>query len=368
MKLNIILILIITYFNSGCTKKNNNLFEKAIIGESFALKGEEDKQFFKKLTQITSVYGYANSKKIYFTEGVDYLIDYEAGSIKRTKLSAIPNYNDHKVIRDGNNKFDFASNPRNPEENIKYQVFVDYKYLSENYTIHQKNYYLSKSSTTKLNTKQPYKICVIGTSITNAAHTISEYYFNGSKSSAFWSVLGTNLSKYYQSIITVENLSDSIGNGTSNGLQDTILLNKVIAKNPGCILIEYGMNDHYVGSDSKGFDSKISNSIRFFKSKGIDVALIGFFRQNPDWNNEDRSNTILFNEILRTIASKENVYFVDVEAAFLKIKKKNMYEDVMGDFIHHPVDFGHKIYFSELLPVFLDKDIEHSNFADFIDL
>ena len=46
--------------------------------------------------------------------------------IKRAPDSRIPDYANHKVNYLENYKFEFISEPRNPELNVKYQIHVDY--------------------------------------------------------------------------------------------------------------------------------------------------------------------------------------------------------------------------------------------------
>ena len=89
---------------------------------------------------------------------------------------------------------------------------------------------------------------------------------------------------------------------------------------------------------------------------GIDVILIGFFQQNECWVNEKTENTILYNHTIADVAKKSGVPFVDIYSRWQHNERKNSIEDMTSDYMHHPTDFGHKIYFTEIVPYFLDRD------------
>lgn len=78
---------------------------------------------------------------------------------------------------------------------------------------------------------------------------------------------------------------------------------------------------------------------------------------------ENISNTLLYNEELKEITKNANCYFADVFDIFQKVTfKKNLKEDLVVDYMHHPSDWGHQLYLTSLLPVFnVDRSIKLFN-------
>lgn len=61
--------------------------------------------------------------------------------------------------------------------------------------------------------------------------------------------------------------------------------------------------------------------------------------------------------------------FIDNRSAFDRTAPDgNPIEARTGDFMHHPNNFGHRIYFSMLLPYFLAAPVMASTVPNFIDL
>lgn len=101
--------------------------------------------------------------------------------IKRAPDSRIPDYANHKVNYLENYKFEFISEPRNPELNVKYQIHVDYTYTpdaNETREIKNDSKYLSKKNINKILNDKYIHIALIGDRISCGAQTTAQYYFN----------------------------------------------------------------------------------------------------------------------------------------------------------------------------------------------
>lgn len=156
----LILILMIT----GCGQ-TNDVYHEEMIGETFCLSGTSDKYFYQLPIKITEVYGYdSNGRKVIYNEN-DYVVDYNIGTIRRTEQSHIPDYQNHKVIKNDDGKFDFVSEPRNPELNVLYQIHVSYTYEIKEKIIENNSNYLSDKTISKLDKNKTIKIAVVGDSI-----------------------------------------------------------------------------------------------------------------------------------------------------------------------------------------------------------
>lgn len=61
--------------------------------------------------------------------------------------------------------------------------------------------------------------------------------------------------------------------------------------------------------------------------------------------------------------------FIDIRSAFDRTAPDgNPIKARTGDFMHHPNTFGHRLYYSMLLPYFLAAPVMVSTVLDFIDL
>ena len=176
-----------------CNFLEDGLLDKEIHasmnGETFCLSNEENKNFFRKPLKVKTVYSYNDvGDKIIYKNKKDYIINYQLGLIKRAQNSRIPNYAYHKVNYLENNKFEFVSEPRNPELNVKYQIHVDYIYIpdaNETREIQNDSKYLSQKNINKILNDKHINIALIEDSISCGAQTTAQYYFDNQISNTF---------------------------------------------------------------------------------------------------------------------------------------------------------------------------------------
>ena len=211
----LVLAFVIAISFCGCGNQKSDRKAK-MIGETFCLIDQEQKQFYRTPVKIDKVYGYNQSgEEVVFKENIDYLIDLSKGTISRSPNSTIPNYKDHRVYLDRiSGKFAFNSEPRNPELNVRYQVKVDYQYPVEDRdieTISNKSIYLSESVKRKIIDKKNIKIIVAGDSIAGAAQTTAQYYFDNRMADGFSGMLKTSLEGYYGCKIDMSLFSEGGG-------------------------------------------------------------------------------------------------------------------------------------------------------------
>lgn len=320
-------------------------------GETFALVDTLPKRFLHNPRTIKRVYGKdVEGNEVQFTEGVDYVIDYERGTIRRTNNSSVPNYSEHNVVYNSG-KFTRVNDPENynPGDNRKFQVKVDYDYYvseKELEVIENNSACLSESVRNKILNDEDITIALYGDSIGAGADT------NGD--GIFLNYLDETLEQYYD--INVETQNFSSGVRSKDLLAED--LQSIIDMKPDVLMIEFGMNDH-CGADGNteervtAYKNDIENAVNVLKENNIDVILIGFFQQNMTWDVENMEATGLYNEALKDIADRNNIYFADVYSVFEKVGNvKPLSRDVMADFIHHPNEWGHKLYLTSIIDVF----------------
>lgn len=100
------------------------------------------------------------------------------------------------------------------------------------------------------------------------------------------------------------------------------------------------------------------------------MILIGFLQQNMKWDLEEPiypEATLKYNEIIEKIAKNYNAPFIDIYNQFQEIsQRKDLIEDLTVDWMHHPTDFGHKVYFSMLLPYFIKEVMSSNSVANWV--
>lgn len=327
-----------------------------IKSETFALTGSEEKSFFYHPVKIERVYQYDITGQIVeYEEGRDYFVNYIRGTIRRTEDSRIPNYEEHTVIYNNDGSFSFSSEPRNPELNIEYQVLVDYNTFLKPWRKVTPKKGL-EDTVNKLKSGEDIKMLLCGDSIAAGAQTTGLYYFGDHKLTTFFGYLDDFLEGYYG--INVDSVLFGENGASLQYMKENI--NQIVEMSPDVVLIEFGMNDHAVEealAAQELFVSNLDSCVENLQEHGIEVILIGFFQQNSEWEMENQKATEVYNDLIAQVADKYSISFADIYKAFMMVDRKDIYEDLTSDYMHHPTDFGHMIYFSKILPYFLDKSI-----------
>lgn len=340
----------------------------SVIEEPFSLFQDKSKKFLFKPIEILEAYRYIDGlNKLEYKYYEDFIVDFNKQTLKRTKNSSIKDYGMHHVSLDKHGKFIFEYSPLHPEQNFDYQFYVKYKCERELKLVRCKSSRLSEKLKNKFANSQNVKACLIGDSIACGADTSSFRYNNFDASNNFLSYFKNFLEDIYSN--NVETLLLAKGGAMIDFIEENV--DKLLSFAPDIVLIEFGMNDH-LNVDKAHFRyyvETLESFITLLRNKGIEIVLVGFFQQNQSWNIENPSLTKKYNNALRKIASKHKIFFADIYSVFKKFSKiKNIDEDILADFIHHPNDFGHKIYASVILPYFLlENKINKDLPEDFID-
>ncbi len=298
--------------------------------------------------KILDVYGYNDSgQKIVYAEGSDWV--YANGGITRTSGSRIPDFANYAFAASSPGKFEFVESPRNPPLIIGYDVYVDYLSLGALEVIPALN-----------PGKSFQRVICLGDSIAAGADTISEFYFN-SDADSYCGLLRDFLGTSTQ----VNNYS--VVGGELSGVEPN--LQQYISEHPQLVIIAFGMNDHVLqgATGLSAFRSLLDQTVAELQGAGIDVILVGFFQQNPDWTLEDPAQTVAYNDAIRDVALSHSVPFIDAYSAFKTVQPESeLVERLTGDFMHHPNNYGQRIYFSLLLPYFLSSPVVASSVQDYV--
>lgn len=109
----------------------------------------------------------------------------------------------------------------------------------------------------------------------------------------------------------------------------------VLSKNPDVVIIYVGVNDVWhkrsygTGTDADKFEKFYSALITKLKARNIKIALCtpAAIGERTDFSNELDGDLNNYSNIIRSLASRNNVPLIDLRNAFLEYNKKNNAEN-----------------------------------------
>jgi lysophospholipase L1-like esterase len=316
-----------------------------VRGEAMVLHGDTPATLRHVPAGILAVYGYDDTgRRIDYAQGADWT--FANGEILRTSNSRIPDFDSYAYTAiNAAGQFAFMENPRNPPLTINYIVYVDYASTVPDRTIEARG-------------KTYQRVMCVGDSITAGADTVSAFYFN-SDADSFCGLLRSYTSAH------VDNFS-VVGGTLAAAVPD--LPQDLTQSQPQVVVIAFGMNDHMAGAAGlPAFRTLLDQIVTSLTDKGIDVILVGFLRQNTLWVLEDPTQTAAYNQAIADAAAAHGVPFVDTYTAFNAAEPAaETIERLTADFMHHPNQFGQRIYFSALLPYFLSQPVLASSVGEYV--
>jgi lysophospholipase L1-like esterase len=141
-------------------------------------------------------------------------------------------------------------------------------------------------------------------------------------------------------------------------------LPQYLSAQPQLVIIAFGMNDHMEGvAGLAAFRTTLETAVSDVEAAGADVLLVGFLQQNPQWVLEDPTQTAAYNQAIADVATEHGVPFVDPRPAFAG---DDYVARLLGDYMHHPNDYGQRLYFSLLLPYLLSASIPASSVESYV--
>jgi lysophospholipase L1-like esterase len=279
--------------------------------------------------------------RVDFTEGRDYTV-WKDG-IARKAGGGIYDFATYQPTT----PFTVSGSPRHPPLIFDRQVYVDYCTKGETAIVPG----LAGGPVVG-------KIFAAGDSITAAAHTVGDVAYGDSRDG----YVGL-LSRYFQGSNLVESVSET---GTSLAFLENSLAS-ILAQSPAALITAFGMNDHMAGASGlTSFEQRLSAVVATTKAAGTRPILVGFFQKNPLWVDEDPAMTLAYNAAIAAVASTHSVPFVDIRAIFAGLAPKKGIYDLTGDNVHHPNNWGHRIYFSAILPHLLASDVSAASVPGYV--
>lgn len=292
-----------------------------------------------------------------YEEGTDYVIDYDAGTVRRTEGSRIPDWRNHPMY--GLDSFDHRDFPS--YSNAEYTCMIEYEGkggaeepldpaakpdmngaagsdLMRRYLPH-----LHK----KLSDNEPVHYVVYGDSISTGCEA--------SPGLAYFECFADALRfRFPQAKLTVHR--KALGGETSRGGLER-LENDCIALQPDLVTIAYGMNDQNRQPDGTNavlleeFEHNIREMVmRIRNASEADVLLITPCLPNPRWIFAS-NNAAEYAEAIRSVGRTEHVPVADVQRIWQQeLAAGKTHESLLLNNLNHPNDYGHWLYYQAMVP------------------
>jgi len=282
---------------------------------------------------VRSTYRAGTEKTVVYQEGVDYVVDYDKGSIARTENSAMPDFSKNMLY--GQKDFDHTKFPG--YTNHPFFVWVDYTTRNGRAwaRLNDQTPYLA-GTRAKLEAGGPLKIVSYGDSITAGGEA-------STPDLRFQAIFGQQLQQRFpKAKIEVEDASIS-GYASIHGIQ---WWDKYIGKtSPDLVLVGWGMNDHNInGPTPEQFRQNLVTLVGMIRErKGAEVILFSAFPPNGDWH-YGTHRMALYADATRQAAAEARCAYVDVWSTWEMVLRRKDQSSLLGNNINHPNDFGHWLY------------------------
>ena len=330
---------------NGCARPRPRRAIESQTGESVVLVRAEAASlaFAPTLSEpvaVRSTYQKDLPQTIHYELGRDYLLE-APNRIRRAPGSRIPDFGTNILY----GKEDFRHDQFPGFGNGPFFVYVDYT-PSEKWERPPAKPELGavQLPRTQQKLRAGRKVCLLafGDSIT-AGGDASE------PALIFWERWAAALRAKYPRA-TLETTNGATGGDTTvQGLQR--LPDKVLRQGPDLVLIGFGMNDHNregFGVPLKAFAANLRTMITQIRaSTSAEIVLFSAFPPNPKWHYGSH-NMAAYAEATERVAREEHCAFADVYRLWMTVAPRKKPEDLLGNNINHPNDFGHGLYLQAL--------------------
>jgi acyl-CoA thioesterase-1 len=163
----------------------------------------------------------------------------------------------------------------------------------------------------------------------------------------FWNRWADELKRKYPTARITAHNGATGGDSTVQGLER--LQTKVLSERPDLVLVGFGMNDHNtMGVPVPQFERNLKEMIaRIRQETEAEIILFSAFPPNPKWkfgshHMEDYASAT------ERVAGEVSCAYADVFGNWQALAERKKPEDLLGNNINHPNDFGHWIYYRVL--------------------
>ena len=328
---------------ASCASQPSNPAAHAQTGESVILIGEEPAKLafaplVSKPVRVRSTYRDGLPQTVHYEPDRDYVLE-ASGHIRRTPGSRIPDFRTNVLY--GQEDFNHTQFPG--FGNSGFFVFVDYSHREKWSSVLPPADLRAKglsNTRQKLRGGEKIRIVAYGDSITAGGDATAPGLI-------FWERWADALRQKYPRA-TIETVNGATGgDSTVQGLQR--LSEKVLAQKPDLVLMGFGMNDHNRGGIlPAAFAENLRTMVdRVRADTGAEIVLFSTFPPNPKWH-YGTQNMAAYEAATEAVAREKHCAYADVYHLWQQFAGKKKPEDLLGNNINHPNDFGHWIYFQAL--------------------
>ncbi len=271
-----------------------------------------------------------------YTDGIDYIVDYQNGEIKRTIHSSIPDYSKNPLY--GKKNFDHKQYSN--YSNHPYFIWIDYttKNGQQLKIPNDQSKYLMNFRK-KLDEGIPVTIVSYGNSITAGGEA-------SSPDLRFQYRWANYLKRIFpKADLKIEDVSIP-GYTSKQGIE---WWDNYIGKtSPDLVIVGWGMNDHNIlsvgGNTPEQFKKNLMILVSMIKErKKAEVILYSSCPPNDDWHYGSHSMEN-YAKATKEAALESNCAYVDVYNTWKLVLKRKDHSSLLGNNINHPNDFGHWLY------------------------
>lgn len=339
-----LLLLAAMVLLAGCATPFGKTAAPSLFGESVVLVGEQPSGLAflpvaRGSVSVRSTYLDKLPATVHYEEGRDFIIDYSAGKIARTAGSRLPDFQTNMLF--GKEDFDHSKYPG--YGNGPFLAFVDYRSRGKtDWLMQTPQTELLPQTREKLRNGEKLRLVAFGDSITAGGEATQP-------SLIYWQRWADALQqKYPKAQITTVNGATG-GDTTRNGLDR--LESKVLSQKPDLVLLAFGMNDNNLppfGVTREEFAQNLRRMIARIRGETqAEIILISTFPPNPKWHFGSREMGA-YAQVTAQVAWEKRCAFADIYHHWLNFSAAKKPEDLLGNNINHPNDFGHWIYFQVL--------------------
>jgi lysophospholipase L1-like esterase len=192
----------------------------------------------------------------------------------------------------------------------------------------------------RLKNKEPLKIVVLGDSI-SAGFCASGTFGGTPYQPPYPGLVAEALRVAYKTPVTLNNFS--VAGMVSKWGADQA--SSIADENPNLSIIAFGMNDASAGVSFAAYSKNIRAIIDTVRKKNpeTDFILVATMIGNPEWS---KSNSELYTEYLHELLLLEGpgIAVADMTSLWRDMLKTKNFDDLTGNGINHPNDFGHRVY------------------------
>ncbi|QDT32605.1 SGNH/GDSL hydrolase family protein [Thalassoglobus polymorphus] len=200
----------------------------------------------------------------------------------------------------------------------------------------------------KLTSKQPVSIVVLGDSISAGANS-SELGKAPPYQPAYPELLQIHLENRFGTEVKLKNLSVG-GKATDWGITQ---VENVLKEKPDLVILAFGMNDS-AGRSTEDYQAKTKQTIDLIREQQpeTEFILVASMLGNRGWTTLKHERFPEYRDALQELC-EPGIALADVTAIWTEFLKLKQDWDQTGNGVNHPNDFGHRVY-AQVIATLLD--------------